>query len=197
MTIDQFISQTTQRVGTGQCGELVDLWLVEGYDNHTEYATALQYWQNGIPGFVITSNPQPGDIACYNAHPGFPDGHIAIYAGNGEVFEQNADPDGSAPHLFARANTYLLGYLTKGNRMTHDQNLNFARTLRLLAGESVADANTHVEDDANHMDADPNYGAALALQLYNGEWQTLAGDATKYRQGVTGTVLAPGNYQVK
>lgn len=73
--------------------------------------------------------------------------------------------------------------VVEGGNMTHQQNMDGARTLRLLAGESVAEANTHVENDANHMDADPTYWAGLALQLYNGEWQALAADATKYRQG--------------
>lgn len=115
MDLSTFISQNTGiAVGSGECGELVDLWLVEGFGNHTAYNTALEYWQNGIPGFSITSSPQPRDIACYNAHPGFPDGHIAIYVGNGQVFEQNADPDGSPPHLFNRSTQYLLGYLTQG-----------------------------------------------------------------------------------
>ena len=61
--------------------------------------------------------PQAGDIAVYDGHTGFPEGHIAVYIGNGEVFEQNADPDGSPAHIFSRANTYLLGYLTKGEDM--------------------------------------------------------------------------------
>lgn len=112
--LQTFISQvlaTGKPVGTGQCGELTDLWLVQGFGNHTEYPTAIDYWSNGVPGFVKSATPQPGALACYNAHPGYPDGHIAIYVSNGEVFEQNADPDGSYPHIYPRLSTYLLGYL--------------------------------------------------------------------------------------
>lgn len=114
MDLQTFINQvlaTNKPVGTGECGELVDLYLVEVFGNYTAYNDAIDYWNNGIPGFVKVSSPQPGDIVVYNAHPGFPAGHIAIYNGNGQVFEQNADPDGSLPHLFNRATTYLLGYL--------------------------------------------------------------------------------------
>jgi hypothetical protein len=121
MTLQDFINQNSgKKIGSGQCGDLVDAYLVDVFNNHTSYATALDYWTNGIPGFVVAPQPEPGDIACYNAHPGFPAGHIAIYAGNGEVFEQNADPDGSPAHLYPRANTYLLGYLRGGNMITKD-----------------------------------------------------------------------------
>lgn len=115
MTPQQFVTQNNGKViGSGQCGELIDLALVEIYGNHTEYATALEYWTNGIPGFsVVSGPPQDGDIGCYNAHPGFPDGHITMHY-QGEEFEQNADPDGSVAHLYPRATTYLLGYLRGG-----------------------------------------------------------------------------------
>jgi hypothetical protein len=113
MNLSDFINKYTgQVIGSGQCGDLVDAYLEQVLNCSTTYTTALDYWTNGIPGFsVVTGDPEAGDIACYNQHPGYPDGHIAIYDGNGEVFEQNADPDGSPAHLFARANTYLLGYL--------------------------------------------------------------------------------------
>lgn len=134
MTPQVFINQNSgKRIGDGQCGALIDLWLVEGYGVHTEYATALDYWTNGIAAFEVAFSPRGGDIACYNAHPGFPDGHIAMYAGSGQVFEQNADPDGSPAHLFARANTYLLGYLTKGetDMLSEDQ---FYECFRAMLG---------------------------------------------------------------
>lgn len=112
MIPQQFVTQNNDKIiGSGQCGELIDLALVEIYGNHTSYATALDYWTNGIPGFsVVVGAPQDGDITCYNAHPGYPDGHISMHF-QGEEFEQNADPDGSPAHLFPRATTYLLGYL--------------------------------------------------------------------------------------
>lgn len=36
-----------------------------------------------------TSNPQPGDVACFNT-AGTPPGHIGIYLGNGEVAENTS-----------------------------------------------------------------------------------------------------------
>jgi hypothetical protein len=139
MDLAQFISNYNDKiVGGGQCGELVDLYLVEVFGNHTSYATALDYWTSGIPGFSVITSPEAGDIACYNAHPGFPAGHIAIYAGNGEVFEQNADPDGSPAHLFARASTYLLGYLRKDEPMSTWTNGDTYNLLFHAVNEGVA-----------------------------------------------------------
>lgn len=121
MILQDFINQvldTHVPVGSGQCGELVDLYLIDCFGNHTAYNDAKDYWFNGIPGFVAVTDPQAGDIAVYNAHGTYTEGHIAIYVGNGEVFEQNADPDGSSPHTFPRATTYLLGYLrSEGENM--------------------------------------------------------------------------------
>lgn len=118
MSIDQFVSTNTgKKIGNGQCGDLVDLYLQEVCGNSTEYGSAKDYWFNGIPGFSVVSTPQTGDIVVYNAHLGYPDGHIAVYY-NGEIFEQNANPDGSPAHLFPRATTYLLGYLRQGDDMS-------------------------------------------------------------------------------
>lgn len=118
MTLQDFINEYNgEKVGDGQCGYLVDEYLEQVLDCNTTYDDAIDYWKNGIPGFSIVTSPEAGDIACYGAHGVYTAGHIAIYAGNGEVFEQNADPDGSAAHLFARANTYLLGYLRKDEVM--------------------------------------------------------------------------------
>lgn len=129
MDLQTFINTYNNKtVGTGQCGELVDAYLVDVFENHTEYDTAYEYWTNGIPGFVVMTTPEPGDIACYKPHTvngvEYPDGHIAIYVGNGIVFEQNADPDGSPAHEFARATTYLLGYLRKGENMVETPTVN-------------------------------------------------------------------------
>jgi hypothetical protein len=76
------------------------------------YVSSKDYWFNPVPGYDKVSTPQPGDIAIYNGHGVYTDGHSAIYV-DGRVFEQNADPDGSPAHLYTRANTYLLGYLRK------------------------------------------------------------------------------------
>lgn len=114
--LDQFITKYSGKVlGDGQCGTLVrQYWIEVDKTSPPSYVNSKDYWSNPVPGYdKITSNPQPGDIAIYNGHGVYTAGHSAIYAGNGQVFEQNADPDGSAAHLYNRANTYLLGYLRK------------------------------------------------------------------------------------
>lgn len=103
----------------------MDLYLVQVCNNHTSYASAYDYWTNGIPGFIKVYTPEAGDIGVSVPHTvngiNFPDGHIFIYVGNGIVFEQNADPDGSVPHEFNRATTYLAGYLRQGEVMNQEQ----------------------------------------------------------------------------
>lgn len=114
MTIDQFITKYDgEKVGDGECGSLVRQYLIE-VDGYTppSHPSAKDYWTDGMPGYDKVATPQQGDIAVYDEHGIYTDGHIAIYY-DGRVFEQNADPDGSPAHLFNRANTYLLGYLRK------------------------------------------------------------------------------------
>lgn len=119
MTLEQFITKYAgQYIGDGQCGSLVrQYWNEVEHITPPSYPSAKDYWYNPAPPYTHTSTPQTGDIAVYDAHGAFPDGHIAVVSGN-EVFEQNADPDGSPAHLFTRANTYLLGYLTKESEMS-------------------------------------------------------------------------------
>lgn len=214
MSPQTFVAQNNgKKIGTGQCGELVDLWLVEGFGNHTEYASAKDYWFSGIPGFVPTTSPQAGAIAVYNAHPGFPDGHIAVYMGGGVVFEQNADPDGSLAHEFARANTYLLGYLTQGDEMYEGKS---AQDWAAIANDATpykaqvvgsnawldpngfSDDVTRVTPHINNLMADRIAATeSLGIPVTSGAAQiTSAINALKSAQG-SGTVLAPGTYQVK
>lgn len=114
VTLGRFIqTYTGQRVRGGQCGELVrQYWIDVDQTNPPSYANSKDYWFNPVPGYDKVSTPQPGDIAIYNGHGGYPEGHSAIYV-DGCVFEQNADPDGSPAHLFTRNSPYLLGYLRK------------------------------------------------------------------------------------
>lgn len=118
MNIESFIAKYNGKVvGDGQCGSLVRaFWNEVDRTVPPSYTNSVDYWFNPVPGYSKTGNPQPGDIAIYNGHGVYPEGHSAIYVG-GQVFEQNADPDGSPAHLFNRANTYLLGYLSKGGSM--------------------------------------------------------------------------------
>lgn len=114
MTIDEFISKYNGKVvADGQCGNLVRAyWNEVDKTNPPSYENSKDYWFNPVPGYDKVSSPQQGNIAIYNGHGAFPEGHSAIYY-DGRVFEQNADPDGSPAHLFNRSNTYLLGYLRK------------------------------------------------------------------------------------
>lgn len=102
----------------GQCVQLVEDYAVKVLGAPLPVLTnAKDYWK-ALPGYTQiakTSPPQVGDIGVYDGHPNFPQGHINFYAGSGQFFEQNADPDGSPAHLAARASTYLLGYQRKGN----------------------------------------------------------------------------------
>lgn len=115
MTLDQFITKYNGvRVADGQCGSLVRAyWNEVDLTVPPSYPNSKDYWFNPVPGYDKVHDPQPGNIAIYNGHGAFPEGHSAIYVDNGQVFEQNADPDGSPAHLFNRVNTYLLGYLRK------------------------------------------------------------------------------------
>lgn len=115
MTLSQFIqTYSGKKVGDGECGTLVrQYWNEVVGVVPPSYPDAKDYWYNPAPPYSHTTTPNIGDIAVYDAHGAFPEGHIAIYIGNGQVFEQNADPDGSPAHTFTRANTFLLGYLTQ------------------------------------------------------------------------------------
>ena len=56
-----------------------------------------------IPG----GQEQPGDLMIYGPHGSFTAGHSAIPLGGGNVFEQNADPDGSPPHLCTTGHVFV------------------------------------------------------------------------------------------
>ncbi len=168
MTLDEFIAQyTNQVIGDGECGTLVRQYLIE-VDGYTppSHPSAKDYWTYGMPGYNKSSSPTPGCIVVYNGHGptlpdgtlAYPDGHIAVYV-DGRVFEQNADPDGAAAHLFNRANTYLLGYLVKEQQpMNETISLEIARLIayfflgrngvtnavNALAGQCDDDLNQHM-----------------------------------------------------
>jgi hypothetical protein len=114
MTLDEFVNKYDgEYVRGGQCGELVrQYWIDVDQTTPPSYPDSKDYWYNDVPSYDKVSDPQPGDIAIYDGHKGYPEGHSAIYY-DGRVFEQNADPDGSPAHLFNRTSPYLLGYLRK------------------------------------------------------------------------------------
>ena len=114
MDLNQFITKYNGKVvADGQCGNLVRAyWNEVDKTSPPSYPNSKDYWFNSVPGYERVSVPQPGDIAIYNGHGAYPEGHSAIYV-DGRVFEQNADPDGSPAHLYNRQSPYLLGYLHK------------------------------------------------------------------------------------
>lgn len=85
----------------GPEGAAKEAWKV--FDAH------MQRYFDKIP----KGQEQKGDIPVYDGHGAFPEGHIAISLGGGQVFEENADPNGSPAHVYPRATTYLLGSLRK------------------------------------------------------------------------------------
>lgn len=130
---------------TGQCVQSVMI-KISAVDGQTPpvYPDAKDYWFNGIPGYSVVTDPQRGDIAVYDGHGDFPEGHIAVVADNGQVFEQNADPDGSPMHFAVRPTTYLLGYLRyNGDIMPSTEEilqsaLNAERTENANLNQSIA-----------------------------------------------------------
>lgn len=130
MTLEEFVTKYSgKKVGSGQCGDLVRAYWTE-VDETTppSYPNSKDYWFNDVPGYdkIKGELPQDGDIAIYDGHGVYTEGHSAIAVNGSQVFEQNADPDGSPAHIFNRANTYLLGYLRKqgGGRMYTDDDIN-------------------------------------------------------------------------
>lgn len=166
MTLSEFINKYDGlKVGDGQCGTLVRAyWNEVDGTNPISYPDSKDFWFNNVPGYNHTVNPQPGDIAIYNGHTGFPEGHSAIYVSPG-VFEQNADPDGSPAHLYNRANTYLLGYLTKEEDMSSIGEVEFNDLFRAFFGDinlvTEADRKAWVGGESNtvirSMAADPRF----------------------------------------
>lgn len=123
MNLNDFITKYDGKVVRGgQCGELVrQYWIDVDKTVPPSYPNSKDYWYNPVPGYDKVQDPRPGDIAIYDGHGAYTEGHSAIYV-DGRVFEQNADPNGSPAHLYNRNNTYLLGYLRKqGESMTLDE----------------------------------------------------------------------------
>lgn len=135
MTLDQLIANPPTGVNGQfvdvdkefgpQCWDLVELyaeqvlnipkapWAITlgpnqaAYEAWTVFDVHMQQYFTKIP----VGQQQRGDINIYTIHPGGLEGHINIQIDNGQVFEQNADPDGSASHIYTRPTTFLLGSL--------------------------------------------------------------------------------------
>lgn len=181
MTLQDFITKYDGKVvADGQCGNLVRAYWNE-VDKTTppSYPNSKDYWFNEVPGYDKVHNPQLGDIAIYNGHGAYTEGHSAIYV-DGRVFEQNADPDGSPAHLYPRKNTNLLGYLRKqGEDMTLTQEQ--VNKICVLATNLEASSNQNFLNNVGQdldtvLDNFLNYTESKNLRL----------DAEAYRKGQTG-----------
>jgi hypothetical protein len=72
-------------------------------------------------------------------------------------------------------------YTNKGvNQMTEEQAKELSLYLRLLAFESVDQANANSADDVRQFMSNPGYAAGLAKTLYSTEWQNPAYKAGHY-----------------
>lgn len=210
MTLDQFIqTYNGEKIGDGQCGTLVRLYWndVVGVDPPS-YPSAKDYWFSPAPPYTHTTTPNVGDIAVYNAHGAYPDGHIAIYIGNGQVFEQNADPDGSPAHTFTRANTYLLGYLTLGGGMTPEQQAELADALnyktQVTSSNAWTDPNgfsndvSRVAPHINNLMADRIAATtALGIPVTSNADQITAAINSLKQGGVSSVIINGVNYKAE
>lgn len=129
----------------GQCVQsvMIKIKSVDGIEPPV-YPNAKDYWYKGIPGYQKVSSPQTGDIAVYDGHGAYQEGHIAVVSPRPpEVFEQNADPDGSPMHFYTRKSPYLLGYLRKEEATTMGKP-DRAQVINYFKGFAVAGAGGQV-----------------------------------------------------
>lgn len=178
MTLDQFVAANNgqpidvDHAYGAQCWDLVELYAeqVLGVPKHpwaitlgpeeaakeawTVFDAHLQQYFDKVP----KGQEQRGDIMVYDGHGIYTEGHIAVCLGNGQAFEQNADPDGSPAHVATRANTYLLGSLRlKGEDMGQIQDLQ----------QQVADLQAEVDLARSQAVDENNQIASLTTELTN------------------------------
>lgn len=206
-----------------QCWDLVELYAEEvlnipkgpwaitlnsdGSEDSGQAKNAWLYFDNNpnlVEHFdkVPAGQEQAGDIMVDAAHPYDPEGHIYICLGDGMVFEQNANPDGSPAHTYARPRTYLLGSLrVKENDMTMteadaravlylngwtDQDIKNANPIPDMVGRTLGDFVAYVQGAPDNNPFKWNVGKA---QHYDADIA-----AAKASGAAT---LKPGIYEVK
>lgn len=124
-----------------------------------------------------------------------------IWEGGWTAYSGTSDPHTNHLHLSVAqdAARYDNGnpWDIMGGNMNNEQATQLALYIRLLEGESVAEANSHSADDVKHILADPGYAAALAKQIYQGaRWQNFAWKAGHY-VATNAVVLKKGLYEVQ
>lgn len=194
MTLSEFVSKYDGKiVADGQCGNLVrQYWIEVDQTSPPSYPNSNDYWSQPVPGYnKIKLDPHPGDIAIYDGHGIYTEGHSAVYVGNSQVFEQNADPDGSPAHIYARAPTYLLGYLRK-----QGEDMSEPADYKLNSGDAVNMFQAILGRPATDAD----------IKYYTGRiWKDAVYDlvnSQEYKDRISGSdsdaqTLKPGVYQVK
>lgn len=203
MSIDDFIAKYSGQktlipgqpeIYRGECVQLVGLYVNE-VDNmpFPAYPSAKNYWFNGIDGYdkIPTGQETRGDIVVYDGHGMYVDGHIAISMGDGQVFEQNADPDHSPAHISSRSRTYLLGSLRK-------------KGINVLPPDYVKVTDGDVFNWLRWAKNDPNYQpTGPEFDHYKAKgWKVLAEDVRVAIRSQppavppTTTVLTKGDYHV-
>ena len=100
-----------------------------------------------------------------------------IYQNGQSAFGGGADVDVSMQNDFGQYGDII-------KLMNSQQAAELALYIRLLAFESVDQANSHSADDVAHMLADPAYAGAIAKAVYSGEWQQPAYKAGHYDEVV-------------
>lgn len=176
-----------------QCWDVVAAYAREVF-NCTPFPTGsggaeglYRLFQDPIPQFFdrVKGNYKKGDIIVWTKEWSPPYGHTALCLGfDGTtltVFEQNGNNPGGDPYTIKRSLNGVSGALRpKGNTMNKEQAAELALYIRLLAFESVDEANSHSSDDVSHILADPGYAGAIAKTVYKGEWQVPAWKAGNF-----------------
>lgn len=150
-------------------------------DLYEQYDGLLPKYYDRIPA----GTPQIGDLVVWGANRGFY-GHVAIYIGNGQVFQQLGTPVFQPAAVAPIGDTSPLGYLRlKGGSMPSTEEvlasaLNAERNTNTILQSALNDARKTSDVYASALNAERQKTADLTAQLAK-----------------DGTVLAPGNYIVK
>lgn len=187
----------------GECLSLVKLWVDvvagkkvappsgtnsgDGY--YSNFPAPLSDYFDKQPWVYGKTYPE-GSLVTYA-----PTHHIAILRSSGAVatvYEQNADPDHSAPHMAQRNNDRIDGILVlkQGDTMSNLVDRNGAIDLLSLSNLSP----TQTEDAIKSIVGQP-YPDAVRAQLKNGEHLAII-DKLNQASSNNATVLKPGTYKV-
>lgn len=225
MTLDEFMSQVLSNNGGyvdvdkeygPQCWDLVELYAEQMGVPKEPWAIPLGPLKDAYEAWTVPSDhmdkyfsrieegsQERGDINVYGPKPGFPEGHICIDLGNGQVFQQNASIEGSPSHVETRSTSYLLGALRIKGVGMDDEDI---KAIYLAAGKSEADANLQANLDYWRGKKVEELAKALYKSQTDDKFYYYAvhyvSDVTTLQAELAakpgaGTILTPGNYTVK